>query len=178
MFFLCWTALTRSSNCLLHDPTFILSRSVTFPAFHKSPLSYHWCIIVIVNHASIIMSLWGLWLEVTRPWCCICYAVSNVVTWDIVRQATSSDETLKNVSSLVHEGFPSDCRELSLELRPYHRISSSAYCAVGIIIMGQRIIIPSSLRPSILEALHAAHQDISAMCARAAAKHHYGYIPN
>ena len=96
------------------------------------------------------------------------YAVTNVVTWDMVRQATSSDETLKNVSSLIHEGFPSDCRELSPELRPYHRISGSLYCSDGVILMGQRIIIPSSLRPSILEALHAAHQGISAMCARAA----------
>ncbi|GFO12503.1 retrovirus-related pol polyprotein from [Plakobranchus ocellatus] len=34
--------------------------------------------------------------------------------------------------------------------------------------MGHRIVIPASLRPSILNALHAAHQGIGAMCARAA----------
>ena len=31
---------------------------------------------------------------------------SNIVKWDNVRQATTKDETLQNILSLLHTGFP------------------------------------------------------------------------
>ena len=96
------------------------------------------------------------------------YAVTNVVTWDMLRDATSSDATLKDLQQLICSGFPSNSRELSLELRPYHRISSSLCTIDGVILTGSRIVVPSVLRPEILQALHAAHQGVSSMCARAA----------
>ena len=95
-------------------------------------------------------------------------SVSNVTTWDMVREATASDEHLINLQQVIQDGFPHDCRELAPELRPYHRISSSLCIVDGVVLSGSRIVIPRTLRQGILEALHAAHQGVSAMCSRAA----------
>ena len=53
-------------------------------------------------------------------------------------------------------------------MKPYLRTASSLFCLDGVIVAGNRIVIPSSLRRTVLEALHAAHQGVSIMSARAA----------
>ena len=95
------------------------------------------------------------------------YAVTNMVTWDMVREATASDPLLQRLQNLIQEGFPADCRRMDADLRPYHRISESLYMIDGVTMTGGRIIMPASLRGQILEALHAAHQGVSTMSARA-----------
>ena len=94
-------------------------------------------------------------------------AVTNVVTWDMVREATASNPTFIRLINLLEEGFPDDCRELPLELRPYQRYATSLCVVDGVVLMGQRIVVPPSLRQPILNALHAAHQGVSSMPARA-----------
>ena len=96
------------------------------------------------------------------------YAVTNVVTWDMVREATASDDICQGLQEAIQAGFPSDCRHLPAQLRPYHRIATSLYCMDGVILTGSRIVVPAALRPDILGALHAAHQGVNAMIARAA----------
>ena len=95
-------------------------------------------------------------------------SITNLVGWEAVKEATVSDETLQQLGSVIREGFPQLPRDLPVALRPYHRYSSSLCCVDGVILMGQRIVIPVSLRPSILSALHAAHQGVGSMLARAA----------
>jgi hypothetical protein len=94
-------------------------------------------------------------------------SVSTVVTWTMVREATTSDPTLRDLVYHIQTGFPDDIRELSTALRPYHRYADSLCVVDGVILLGQRIVIPSVLRTPILNALHAAHQGVSAMRARA-----------
>ena len=86
------------------------------------------------------------------------YSVTNVITWDMVREATASDPTLQELQQVIVEGFPLECNQLSTQLKPYHRIASSLSCLDGVILTGNRIIVPASLRCDVLEALHAAHQ--------------------
>ena len=100
--------------------------------------------------------------------CATLYSVSDVVTWDMVREATTSDDLLQQLGHIIQEGFPEDCRSLSPDLRPYHKYRDSLSYVDGVILLGDRIVIPPPLRPNILHALHAAHQGVSAMCARAA----------
>ena len=95
------------------------------------------------------------------------YTVSNIVSWNMVRQATASDGVLNKLMEIIHEGFPQNCKDMTPELRPYHRVADSLCCVDGVVLMGQRIVIPASLRTNILEALHAAHQGVNSMCARA-----------
>ncbi|XP_021352553.1 uncharacterized protein LOC110449789 [Mizuhopecten yessoensis] len=85
----------------------------------------------------------------------------------MVREATASDSTFVNLIHHLEAGFPEDCRELSTELRPYHRFAASLCVVDGVVLMGQRVVIPLALRTHVLNALHAAHKCVSAMRARA-----------
>ena len=96
------------------------------------------------------------------------HTISNVITWNMVRTATASDPTLTLLIEQLEGGFPNQIPKLSPELHLFQRYSQSLCCIDGVILMGHRIVIPASLRPSILSALHAAHQGVGAMCARAA----------
>jgi hypothetical protein len=98
---------------------------------------------------------------------CTLNAVVSVVTWDMVCEATTSDPTFQSLINFLESGFPDDCRELPAALRPYHRFAASLSVVDGVVLMGQRIVIPPALRQSILNALHAAHQGFSAMRATA-----------
>ncbi|CAG2251287.1 unnamed protein product [Mytilus edulis] len=98
---------------------------------------------------------------------CALNAVITVVTWNMVREATASDPTFVNLIRQLEAGFPEDYKELPTDLRPYHRFASSLCTVDGVVLMGQRIVIPPALRKPVLNALHAAHQGVSAMRARA-----------
>ena len=95
------------------------------------------------------------------------YSVSNVVTWSMIKEATISDPILLELSKVIQEGFPELSKDLPITLRPYYRIASSLCVVDGVILAGQRIVVPTTLRKAILESLHAAHQSINSMCARA-----------
>ncbi|XP_060080132.1 uncharacterized protein LOC132559522 [Ylistrum balloti] len=93
--------------------------------------------------------------------------VSTVVTWDMVREATASDGTFLDLMHHLKTGLPDDVREMSATLRPYHRYAASLCVVDGVVLLGHRIVIPPIIRKPILYALQAAHQDVSAMRARA-----------
>ena len=92
---------------------------------------------------------------------------SNVVSWAAVRSATAADTTLQSVLQLLVSGFPDDSRTLPATIRPYSSYSSSLYELDGVLMLSDRIVIPTSLRPDILDLLHAAHQGIDRMKSRA-----------
>ena len=95
------------------------------------------------------------------------HSVCTVVTWDMLREATTSDPTLRTLVQCIEHGFPEDVRDLPPELRAYHRLSPSMCVVDGVVLVGHRVVIPAVLRESVLNALHAAHQGVSAMQARA-----------
>ena len=95
------------------------------------------------------------------------YVASNMISWDMVKEATEQDNTLRDLRLLITSGMP-DLQNLRQDLRPYHRYATHLYIVDGVIMMNQRIIVPTSLRKQLLETLHAAHQGVNAMCERAA----------
>ena len=94
------------------------------------------------------------------------HSVTNVVTWPMVREATATDPTLSQLMRTLQDGMPKR-QSLPADLRPFHRYSASLSCIDGVILLGQRIVVPISLRKAVLSALHAAHQGIGAMSQRA-----------
>ena len=94
------------------------------------------------------------------------YIASNLISWDMVREATERDETLKCLRKVLASEMP-DLRDLPYDLRPYHKYASHLYEIDGVVMLGNRIVIPTSLREQLLKSLHAAHQGIGAMCQRA-----------
>ncbi len=82
----------------------------------------------------------------------------QTVTWEQVQTATYSDDSMLLLISNIEDGIP-DSKHLSI--REYHPFRKHLYCIDGVILYKDRIIVPPSLRPSCLSALHAAHQDIN-----------------
>lgn len=91
------------------------------------------------------------------------------ITWDAVRMATASDETMSLLLSLIDDGLPGSRHEMPPNLRDYFSLRDGLYTLDGVVLYNDRIIIPPSLRPEVLNSLHSAHQGISSMTSRAEA---------
>ena len=92
------------------------------------------------------------------------YVTTNMITWEMVQEATSQDETLQLLAECIQMG----CTEFPTPIRAYQKWRNHLYTIDRVIMLGERIIIPTKLRPQILSTLHAAHQGINAMTQRAA----------
>ena len=69
--------------------------------------------------------------------------------------------------SIIEEGMPDHRSQLPPPLRDYHQFREHLYSVDGVVIYKGRIVIPPSLRPNCLSALHAAHQGVTTMVSRA-----------
>lgn len=93
----------------------------------------------------------------------ICRDMEDItsISWDLIAQETKKEfEELLN--AIVNNSWPNNtlCNE-------YTRYKDSLYITDGVILYNDRAIIPPSLRKSVLEGLHAAHQGVSSMELRA-----------
>ena len=93
--------------------------------------------------------------------------VVQSVTWDDVRLATTSDPIMSELSNVIEDGFPPSRNDLNTEIREYHQFRVNLSTCDGVILYRDRIVIPPALRERVLTALHAAHQGVTQMCARA-----------
>ena len=91
----------------------------------------------------------------------------KTVDWNQVRAATNSDSDMLSLLSIIEEGMPDHRSQLPPPLRDYHQFREHLYSVDGVVIYKGRIVIPPSLRPNCLSALHAAHQGVSSMVSRA-----------
>jgi hypothetical protein len=67
----------------------------------------------------------------------------------------------------MENGFPETKAELPTELQPYWAMRDDLYTVSGVQFKGKKMLIPKTLRPIILEGLHAAHQGVNSMLANA-----------
>ena len=89
------------------------------------------------------------------------------VTWDDIRLATTSDPIMSRLTSLIEDGFPDGRDDPHPEIRQYHQYRDKLTTFDGVVLYRDRIVVPPALRDRILAALHAAHQGVTQMCARA-----------
>ena len=80
--------------------------------------------------------------------------------------------------SAIEDGIPELKHQLPPPIREYHQFRKHLYSTDGVVIYKDRIVIPPSLRPSCLSALHAAHQGTSAMTSKAEASIFWPGITN
>ena len=92
---------------------------------------------------------------------------THSITWEQVQTATTSDDNMLLLLSAIEDGIPELKHQLPLPIREYHQFRKYLYSTDGVVIYKDRIVIPPSLRPSCLSALHAAHQGTSAMTSKA-----------
>ena len=91
----------------------------------------------------------------------------STVTWDKVRQATSSDDNMNHLLTLFESGMPMSRHDLLVKLQEYHQHRDNLHVVDGVIIYRNRIMIPPALRQTCLNALHAAHQSVTSIISRA-----------
>ena len=93
--------------------------------------------------------------------------VKNVISWADVRASSSKDATIQSVLHTLQDGFPDDARPLAHDIRPFFPMKHALYELDGVLMLGDRIVVPADLRPHVLSLLHAAHQGVDRMKARA-----------
>ena len=91
------------------------------------------------------------------------------VTWMQIRDEVSKDKIMSMLSNQISEGFPPDKKLLRLELREFFQHRDHLSQVDGVPLYKDRVIIPSALRPLVLETLHSAHQGVTGMTLRAQA---------
>ena len=89
------------------------------------------------------------------------------VTWDDVRTATASDPDMSALVDAIHNGFPDTPSAMPTATRTYYQYREKITEYDGVILYNDRIVISPTLRASVLQALHSAHQDVSMMVSRA-----------
>lgn len=73
---------------------------------------------------------------------------------------SEDDEEYKLLKKTIIEGFPEDIKELPESIRPYAKVKDLLCIDQGLIVCGQRLLIPRKLRKDILFRLHSSHQGI------------------
>ena len=75
-------------------------------------------------------------------------------------QAQEEDDVCQRLTSYCEKGWPKRCR-VEGAIKPYLPVASELTLQGGLLVRGNRIVIPTSLRLDILERLHSGHQGIS-----------------
>ena len=89
------------------------------------------------------------------------------MTWDHVREAMSSSDDLRMLEEMAADSFPESRAGMPAAIRGFHQYREDITSADGVVLYKDRVVIPPSLRGEVLSALHAAHQGVSMMTARA-----------
>ena len=89
------------------------------------------------------------------------------ITWDRVRLATNSNDTMLRLVEIIEDGIPESREDFHQALREFYQFRDDLYTVDGVVMYGGRVVIPPSLREECLIALHAAHGGCTFMLSRA-----------
>ena len=90
------------------------------------------------------------------------------ITWDRVKEATSSDTNMLQLLNLIDTGFPPTRETTPTELQPCYQARDHLISTFDrVVLYKHRIAIPTSRRPHVLFVLHSAHQGVTSMVSRA-----------
>lgn len=80
-----------------------------------------------------------------------------MISWDRLALATAADASLGHLLRLIEQGTPRPDSSTDDALRSCCPIHDSLYTEDGILLYQDRVVVPPSLRDSVLQHLHAAH---------------------
>ena len=86
---------------------------------------------------------------------------------DDIRAHTANDEGLQVLIKVIMSGWPEQKDEVPVEATPYFHIRDELSVQNGIILRGERAVIPKSLRRDMIPRIHAAHIGIEGCLRRA-----------
>lgn len=82
------------------------------------------------------------------------------VMLDEVRKCSRIDQEYQMLLEAITKGFPEDNYELHPLVRPYANMKHLLCIDKDLIVCGQRLVIPKSMRKEVLRKLHSSHQGI------------------
>ena len=92
------------------------------------------------------------------------------ISWKGIAAETKKDSILSLLVLQLLKGFPSSLKELESSLHSFWNIKESLYVGdEGVVMCGDRVVIPTTLHGRVLKILHAAHQGVPGMESRAQA---------
>ena len=84
-----------------------------------------------------------------------------------VKKASQCDQTLQVLRTIVLTGWPEHKHNNPICIHSYWNYRDEIVAQDGILYRGSRVIIPQSMRPSMLKKVHASHQGAEACIRRA-----------
>ena len=84
-----------------------------------------------------------------------------------LQNETASDPVLQQLKQFTLTGWPQQTQQIPPAVKPYFAIRGEITYNEGLLLKGQRIIIPTSLRPSMKEIIHQGHNGIARCKSRA-----------
>ena len=93
--------------------------------------------------------------------CAVNQVMSNLPVSDAkleaIRQATASDPVMLKLKETLRLGWPANRSQIPNNLRPYWTFREELSEAQGIILKGEKIVIPSVMRKEMLAKIHTSH---------------------
>ena len=77
-----------------------------------------------------------------------------------IRQASENDDIIRRAMEYTLDGWPR-INEVPAKLREYHQVRADLSVAEGLLLYGQRIAIPQSMRQNMLQRIHDGHLGIN-----------------
>ena len=87
------------------------------------------------------------------------------ITWSHLVKETNDDPVLQTLTKAIQHGFQGNFSGIA----SFMRFKNSLFLGPGVILYQDRVVVPESLRKSVLSNLHSAHQGVTAMESRAQA---------
>ncbi|XP_064614575.1 uncharacterized protein K02A2.6-like [Liolophura sinensis] len=84
-----------------------------------------------------------------------------------VRDHTAADSGFQSLIRVIQEGWPERKENLPRAVVPYFNLRDELTTEDGVILKGQQIVIPQSLRADMLHRIHSSHVGIEGCCRRA-----------
>ena len=84
-----------------------------------------------------------------------------------IRQATEADSDLRELKTVIKNGWPCKRSDVSPVLHPYHPFRDELVEQNGVTFKGERLIVPPTMRHSMIERLHSNHAGVQATLRRA-----------
>ncbi|XP_056151372.1 uncharacterized protein K02A2.6-like [Lampris incognitus] len=84
-----------------------------------------------------------------------------------IRTAQDTDDICKKLKNMVQTGWPENRKCLPSELQPYWQYHQDLLIADGLLLEGERLVIPLTMQEEMLNKLHEGHQGMTKCAARA-----------
>ena len=75
-----------------------------------------------------------------------------------LKMETGRDSTLSGLRDIIVTGWPSSRKDLPTSLRPYWSYRDELAVEDGLVLKGERVVIPQEMRKDILQRIHEGHQ--------------------